>query len=240
MHAELRIGTSGWVYRHWRALFYPAGLTAEQFLPHYAARFDTVEVNYSFYRLPPREVFVAWREATPPDFVFAVKASRYLTHMKKLRDSAEPLARLLANAEGLGPKLGPILFQFPHNWACDLERLRGFLPLLPTSHRYAFEFRNASWLVPEVYAALAAHGCALCIPDSPTLPQDRRLTADFTYVRMHAGRTSAKYADEELAEWAGWLARVTAEGLDAYVYFNNDVSGYAVENALRLREMLGV
>jgi uncharacterized protein YecE (DUF72 family) len=239
MRAELRIGTSGWVYRHWQGLFYPAGLTGEQLLRFYSSRFDTVEVNYSFYRLPSRDVFAAWREASPEGFVFAVKASRYLTHMKKLRNPAEPLARLLASAEGLGPKLGPILFQFPHNWPRDVERLRAFLPLLPEGQRYAFEFRHPTWLAPEVYAALRQAGCALCIPDSPTLPQDRQVTAEFTYVRLHAGRSSARYSDDELTEWAGWLGRTVADGVAAYVYFNNDIAGYAVENARRLREMLG-
>ncbi len=234
----LAVGTSGWVYRHWRGVFYPEGLGGEQLLRFYASRFATVEVNYSFYRLPPREVFAAWRAATPPGFVFAVKASRYLTHMRKLREPAEPLARLLESAAGLGEKLGPILFQFPRNWGRDLERLRAFLPLLPADHRYAFEFRNASWLVPEVYATLAERRCALCIPDGPGVPQDRRLTAGFTYVRMHGGRHSARYAEAELAEWAAWLAARLAAGVDCYVYFNNDVGGFAVENARQLRELV--
>ena len=238
MGGQLLIGTSGWVYRHWYGPFYPAGLARDQLLPFYAARFRTVEINYSFYRLPSRENFEAWRSATPDDFVFAVKASRYLTHVRRLRDAAEPLNRLLGSARGLGPKLGPLLFQFPGDWPHNQRRLEDFLALLPAGDRCAFEFRHASWLVPEVYQALAAHECALCIPDSPTLPQDRQVTAPYVYLRMHSGRFSANYTDAELARWVGWLAGRLAEGLDVYVYFNNDVAGYAVANALRLGELL--
>jgi uncharacterized protein YecE (DUF72 family) len=215
-------------------------VTGEALLPYYAARYPTVEVNYSFYRLPSREVFASWREATPDGFVFAVKASRYLTHMKKLRDAAEPLGRLLASVEGLGPKVGPILLQFPHTWPRDLERLRSFLPLLPADTRFAFEFRHPSWLEPEVFAALREHCCALCIPDSPTLPQAREVTADFSYVRLHAGRyEGGNYTEGELAEWAGWLRGRLAEGITSWVYFNNDWEGFALANARRLMELLG-
>lgn len=238
MSGKLRIGTSGWVYPHWRGIYYPPSLSGERLLSFYAADFDTVEVNYSFYRLPPPEVFAAWREATPPGFLFAVKASRYLTHMKKLRDAADPLERLLRGAVVLGPKLGPILFQFPHTWPRDLDRLRSFLPLLPEGHRYAFEFRHETWLDPQVYTALSVRGCALCIADSPTFPQERRVTAGFTYVRLHAGHHSPRYSDEELAEWADWTGERLWEGIDVYGYFNNDVGGFAVENARRLRELL--
>ncbi len=173
-----------------------------------------------------------------------MKASRYLTHMKKLRDAAEPLERLMTSVAGLGPKLGPILFQFPHTWPLDLARLEAFLPLLqadaiPTDARFAFEFRHASWLRPEVYSSLREHRCALCIPDSPTLPQDRQVTTDFAYVRLHAGRyLGGDYTEGELGDWAGWLRARRDEGIDAWVYFNNDWEGYALGNARRLTEML--
>ncbi len=234
------VGTSGWVYKHWQGRFYPRDVRGDALLPYYAARFPTVEVNYSFYRLPPREVFAAWRAATPEGFCFAVKASRYLTHMKKLRDAAEPLDRLMQSVAGLGPKLGPILLQFPHTWPLDLGRLESFLPLLPTDARSAIEFRHASWLRPEVYDCLREHRCALCIPDSPTLPQDRVVTTDFTYVRLHAGRyQGGNYTEGELAEWAGWLRARRDEGINAWVYLNNDWEGFALANAKRLTELLG-
>ena len=136
------IGTSGWVYRHWKGIFYPRDLPAARQLSFYAEHFPTVEINYSFYRLPTRENFEHWRDETPPGFTFAVKASRFLTHVKKLKDPEEPLANLLDRARGLGDKLGPILFQFPPNWPKDLDRLQAFLPLLPRELRFAFEFRN--------------------------------------------------------------------------------------------------
>jgi uncharacterized protein YecE (DUF72 family) len=234
------VGTSGWVYKHWQGRFYPPEVRAEARLPFYAARFPTVEVNYSFYRLPTREIFETWGNGTPDGFVFAVKASRYLTHMKRLRDAAEPLERLMASVSGLGPKLGPILFQFPHTWQIDLERLAAFLRLHPPSARFAFEFRHSSWLRPEVYECLREHHCALCIPDSPTLPQDRQVTTDFTYVRLHAGRSDGgNYTEGELASWADWLRGRRDEGVHAWVYFNNDWEGFAPQNAQRLMELLG-
>ncbi len=160
--------------------------------------------------------------------------------MKKLRDAAEPLGRLMASVAGLGSKLGPILFQFPHTWPLDLERLTAFLPHLPADARFAFEFRHPSWLRPEVYERLRAHRCALCVPDSPTLPQDRQVTTDFTYVRLHAGRyEGGNYTEGELQEWASWLRARRDEGIGAWVYFNNDWEGFALGNARRLTELVG-
>src|SRR5438067_7252988 len=152
----LRIGTSGWVYKHWSGIFYPPKLAGEKQLPFYAERFDTVEVNFSFYRLPERSVFETWRRQTPEGFLFAVKGSRYLTHMKKLKEPEEPLSRLMGRASGLGEKLGPILFQFPHTWSVHVERLESFLQALQTypGQRFAFEFRHSSWLTPRVYELL--------------------------------------------------------------------------------------
>src|SRR5579859_6115070 len=173
----LWIGTSGWVYKHWLGIFYPARMPSPQQLPFYAARFPTVEVNYSFYRLPERAVFETWREQTPQGFLFAVKGSRYLTHMKKLKDPQEPLSRLMERAGGLGEKLGPILFQFPWTWAADRGRLAAFLEALRSyaPQRFAFEFRHDSWLRPEIYSLLEEAGAALCLPVSPSMPLDVRL-----------------------------------------------------------------
>lgn len=238
MADRLFVGTSGWSYKHWVGVFYPPQLPPARYLPHYAGHFDTVEINYSFYRLPSHEAFVTWRQETPAGFVFAVKASRYLTHMRKLKEPAEPLRRLLEAAGGLGDKLGPLLFQFPAQWRKNLPRLEGLLAILPPGRRCAFEFRHPSWLGEDVYAALARHGCALCIPDHPALPRALRLTADFTYLRFHAGRYIADYSAAELALWAGRLRGFLAAGADVYAYFNNDVAGYAVQNAAALKSLL--
>src|SRR5579875_1229628 len=236
----LRIGTSGWVYKHWLDIFYPRSLPAREQLSFYAQHFDTVEVNYSFYRLPPRSVFEGWREQSPPGFLFAVKASRFLTHRKKLKDPEEPLQRLMESAGGLNEKLGPILFQFPQTWHVNVERLAHFVTALGAypDHRYAFEFRHASWLVPAVYDLLERAGAALVLPVSPTVPIDVRLTAPWTYLRFHTGKHGVGFDKDELAEWAGVLRPWLENGVDAYVYFNNDPGGYALRNAVMLREML--
>lgn len=238
MAARLFVGTSGWIYKHWVGILYPPGLPATRYLATYARQFDTVEVNYSFYRLPSREAFVNWRLETPAGFVFAIKASRYLTHMKKLKEPAEPVRRLLDVSAGLEGKLGPFLFQFPAQWGKNLPRLEGLLDMLPGGHRYAFEFRHATWLDEEVYAALARHDCALCIPDHPEMPQALRITTGFTYLRFHTGHQSGNYSSEELATWAERIRGFLAQGLDVYAYFNNDISGYAVQNAATLRSLL--
>ena len=237
--AMLRIGTSGWVYKHWRDRFYPRGVRASDLLSFYAHEFDTVEINYSFYRLPTLENFVAWRDQTPKDFVFAVKASRYLTHMKKLKDAAPALEKLFSRAEGLEEKLGPILFQFPAKWPLHLDRLVPFLELLPPGRRYAFEFRDSTWFAPETFRALEAHDAGLCIADRGGQSGPLQVTSDFVYVRMHAGRdVSGCYSGTELQRWADRVEEWTGRGLDVYLYFNNDWNGFAVMNARQLLENL--
>jgi len=237
----LFLGTSGWVYKHWMDLFYPRQMPSEQQLPFYAQHFPTVEVNFSFYRLPERAVFETWREQTPPEFLFAVKGSRYLTHMKKLKDPAEPLSRLMERASGLQEKLGPILFQFPHTWQLNLERLEPFLELLQQypQQRYTFEFRHPSWLIPSVYQALERVGAALCLPVSPTVPLDVCLTTSWTYIRMHSGQWGTGYSDEELLTWADHIRTFLEKDVDVYVYFNNDPEGHAIRDCQRLSGLLG-
>ena len=240
----LWIGTSGWVYRHWMpplGTFYPSKLPSARQLPFYAEHFPTVEVNFSFYRLPERSVFETWREQTPDDFLFAVKGNRYLTHMKRLKDPEEPLERLLDRAAGLGTKLGPILFQFPARWPLNLDRLAQFLDALGPYRpgRYAFEFRHDSWLVADVYRLLERAEAALCLPVSPVVPVDVRLTASWTYIRMHGGRASIGFGDDELTTWAGHVRAFMDQGADTYVYFNNDPEGHAIVDARRLRDTLG-
>jgi uncharacterized protein YecE (DUF72 family) len=238
---ELRIGTSGWSYKHWLGIFYPKELPASEQLRFYSETFDSVETNYTFYQLPPRARFEAWREQTPPGFLFAVKGSQYLTHMKKLREPEEPLARLEQAAGGLGPKLGPILFQFPRRFERDLERLDGFLRALGRyrGQRFAFEFRHRSWLEESVYERLRAHDAALCLPVGWGIPLDARLTASWTYVRFHGGEPGPGFSDAELRPWARRLGAYLAQGVDVYGYFNNDPDGAAVRDGMRLRAMLG-
>ncbi|MEI2578423.1 DUF72 domain-containing protein [Scytonema sp. PRP1] len=237
---KLQIGTSGWVYKHWMGIFYPLHLPSNQQLSFYAQNFSTVEINFSFYRLPERSVFESWREQTPSGFVFAVKGSRYLTHMKKLKDPQEPLSRLMERVEGLQEKLGPILFQFPHTWHLNLERLQPFLVLLQTypQQRFTFEFRHSSWLIPQVYKLLEHAGAALCLPVSPTVPLDVRLTAPWTYIRMHTGQYGVGYSDEELSIWANRIRLFLQQEADVYIYFNNDPDGHAIRDAQHLCRLL--
>jgi uncharacterized protein YecE (DUF72 family) len=244
--ADVWIGTSGWSYKHWEdGAFYPPGLPAADHLPYFAAQFPTVEINYSYYRLPPRRTFEQWQHRAPGGFRFAVKASRYLTHMKKLKDPAEPLERLLHNAEGLGSALGPVLFQFPGRWDVDLARLQEFMVALREHprHLYAFEFRHKSWLIDAVYACLREHNAALCLPIGWGIPLDVQLTADWTYVRFHGGERSHYFEDDELKPWAKRLRSWRLRGIDAYCYFNNDALWHgrpaAIDNARRLRELVG-
>ncbi len=237
---RLWIGTSGWVYPHWRSVFYPPKLKTADWLSFYARHFATVELNNSFYRLPSERAFDAWRDTVPPGFRFAVKANRYLTHMKKLRDPAEPLERFLSRTRRLGDRLGPILYQLPPNWNCNLERLSEFLSILPADLTHAFEFRNATWFTEEVFVLLADHGAAFCIISLPGAECPLRATAPTVYIRLHGSEAKygSCYREDELQWWAGQVARFLAEGREVYVYFNNDAFGYAVQNARRLRELL--
>lgn len=238
--AEVRIGTSGYVYPHWRkGVFYPPGLPAKEELGYYASRFRTVELNNSFYRLPTPEMFVRWREATPSDFDFAVKASRYITHIKRLRDVADEVALFMERAVLLGPKLGPVLFQLPPTQQLDLPRLRQFLLVLSSDRRWVVEFRHPSWHTPECYQLLAEHEVALCIPVGGRLEPDRVTTAPFTYIRMHRGQEPAGgFTAAELAEWARRVRALTASGKQVYVYFNNDWQGFAIRDAVAFESCL--
>lgn len=233
------MGTSGWHYAHWKEVFYPPGLQPAKWLSFYAQSFESVEVNNSFYRLPSREVFSAWSQSVPSGFVFAVKASRFITHIKKLKDPREPLERLINSAAGLGDKLGPILFQLPPHWKSNPGRLEEFIKALPGDQRYAFEFRDPSWLNEETYRMLEASNCAFCIASSRSFPKARRVTADFSFIRFHGGRLpGGKYSRGELKDWASFTRDLLDGGKDTYAYFNNDPYGYAVEDARAFRALL--
>ena len=236
------IGTSGWVYKHWRnGVFYPKGLAANEQLAFYADNFKTVEINFSFYRLPERSVFESWREQTPKGFLFAVKGSRYLTHMKKLNDPQESLERLETRAAGLNEKLGPILFQFPHTWPIHIERLENFVQLLKSHRRqrFAFEFRHKSWLTNEVFDLLKSVDAALCIPVAPGIPCEGQLVASWSYLRFHRGARGVGFGQKELSLWAERIRAFSEKGAEVFAYFNNDPGGFAIRDARRLREMLG-
>ena len=234
------MGTSGWHYQHWSGVFYPADLKPKDWLEFYARHFDTVEINNSFYRLPSHATFNSWAGKTPRGFVFAVKASRFITHMKKLKQPGDALSSLLENAGGLGKKLGPILFQLPPNWKRNPSRLKEFICALPKGNRYAFEFRDESWLHDDIYGLLEAANCALCIASSPSFPRSRRVTADFAFLRFHGGEVlyGSRYSPDELEGWAAFARSLLEEGRDVYAYFNNDAFGYAVEDAEAFRNLV--
>ena len=238
---EIRIGTSGWHYKHWHGPFYPVDLPASRMLAFYLDHFDTVEINNSFYRLPLASTFENWKRQTPPDFCFAVKASRYLTHMKKLKDPQPGLQRFLPVATLLGDKLGPILFQLPPRWSCNASRLDQFLQALPRQHRYSFEFRDASWHCQEIYKLLARYNAAFCMYELAGFKSPTRLTADFTYVRLHGPAKKAyqgSYDSAALNVWSDRIWKWQSELKAVYVYFDNDQSGYAVQNALQLKTLV--
>jgi len=238
MTCDIRIGTSGYHYQHWRGPFYPEGMPASKMLEFYREHFDTLELNNSFYRLPTEAAFDAWREMTPPDFVFAVKASRFLTHNKKLKDPENAVQNLLPLAERLGNKLGPILFQFPPMWKVNTERLEGLLQILRRRHRYAFEFRELTWITPEIDKLLARFNAAFCIYELAGYRSPLTITADFAYVRLHgpgAGKYQGSYDDGSLRHWTKQIREWSKTLAAIYVYFDNDQSGYAVKNALTLK-----
>jgi uncharacterized protein YecE (DUF72 family) len=238
---SIHIGTSGWHYDHWRGPFYPKDLSKEDFLEYYAERFYTVEVNNSFYQLPKEETLILWRNTTPRGFTFTVKASRYITHMKKLKDPEESLATLLERIAILEGKLGPLLFQLPPKWRFNPERFRGFLAALPRDYRYAFEFRDPSWYHPEAYEALTEHGAAFCMYELAGHLSPKEVTADFIYIRLHGPGDAyqGQYETSVLAGWAGAISTWAKQGKEAFCYFDNDEAGYAAQDALRLQEMIG-
>ncbi|WP_244843831.1 DUF72 domain-containing protein [Actinocatenispora sera] len=236
--ARIVLGTSGWQYRDWRGVLYPAGVPQRRWLEHYAARFDTVELNNAFYRLPSRETFAAWRQRTPDGFVLTVKASRYLTHVRRLREPAEPVARLLSHAAGLGDRLCPILLQLPPTLTAEPERLAATLAAFPAGQRVAVEPRHESWWTPSTRDLLERHGAALCWADrfGPVTPTWR--TADFGYLRLHEGGTEPwpHYPSDALRRWLDRIGETFA-GTETYVYLNNDPHGFAVTDAVELAEL---
>ncbi|HEX7265528.1 MAG TPA: DUF72 domain-containing protein [Candidatus Dormibacteraeota bacterium] len=228
------IGTSGWQYRHWRHVFYPDKLPQQSWLEHYAASFQTVEVNNTFYNLPEAGVFDAWKRQTPSDFVFALKMSRFLTHLKRLRDPEEPVERFMDRARSLGRKRGPILIQLPPMLKVDVGRLDAALAVFPSSERVAVEFRHESWFVSQVRSLLEQRGAALCLADAPNRTQPYWRTAAWTLLRFHEGRSpnAPGYSRPALSTWVARLARDWGPESDAFAYFNNDAGGWALRDAV--------
>ena len=236
----VRIGCSGWMYRHWRGRFYPQRLAAKRWFRHYAETFDTAEINNSFYRLPPASTFAGWRDAAPPGFHYAVKANRFLTQAKKLKDCAEPLARMMAPLRELGHTTGPILYQLPPRFRINLERLESFLALLPRDLAHVFEFREPSWYVPETLELLETYGASFCAHDMPELATPRWASGPVAYVRFHGGvgKYWGRYSDEALIGWADWMVEQAKSGRAVWAFFNNDIDAHAIHDALTLRAML--
>jgi uncharacterized protein YecE (DUF72 family) len=238
--AKIYIGTSGWSYKHWIGTFYPAGIKdAEQF-GYYLKAFNTVELNNPFYHLPSKETFSKWRKKTPADFIFAVKASRYITHMKKLTDGKETTAEFFKNAKWLKEKLGPVLFQLPPGWKINTERLADFLKHLPKKYRYVFEFRNATWYDEKVYELLRKYNCAFCIYELEHHLSPVEITSDFVYIRLHGpeGKYAGSYSEEALKKWAAQCNQWKKQKKDVFIYFDNDQLGYAAFNAITLKKIL--
>lgn len=234
------IGTSGWHYQHWIGPFYPEGTSPKDMLGFYAAHFSTVEINNSFYRLPSLAATKSWAAQAPKDFVFACKASRYTTHVKRLKDAPKSFEKFFPRLKPLGKKLGPILFQTPPHFLLDIERLKAFIKALPKRRRYAFEFRDPRWFTEEVREVLTKSNCAFCIFDIGGLQSPQWLTADFAYLRLHGpGRKyQGSYNDKALQQWARLIRGFLRKGADVYCYFDNDEAGYAAKDALRLRKMI--
>jgi uncharacterized protein YecE (DUF72 family) len=234
----LFVGTSGWQYAHWRERFYPRGVAQRRWLEWFAERFQTVELNNSFYRLPAETAFDGWRDGTPDDFRFAVKMSRFLTHIKRLRDPQDPVSLFCSRAERLGPKLGPVLVQLPPRLEADPDRLAAALACFPRDVRVAVEFRDASWFTDAVRQVLEEHRAALCLADGAAVSVPTWRTADWGFVRFHWGGGTPEpcYPRATLRRWADRLAQTWSADADVFVYFNNDQLGCAIRDAAAFAE----
>jgi len=238
---SVHIGTSGWHYKHWVGPFYPPKMPPSEMLRFYLKRFDTVEINNSFYRLPAATAIEGWCRQTPPNFCFAVKASRYITHNRKLNDPVNTVEKFTSVIEKLRQRLGPILFQLPPHWKLNLERLEQFLEGLPKHHRYVFEFRNPTWNVSEVYELLNRYNAAYCVYELAGFQSPIQITADFAYVRLHgpgANKYQGHYTEQTLRTWAARIEAWRNELKHIFVYFDNDQAAYAPKNALELKRLL--
>lgn len=251
MPGRIFIGTSGWNYKHWRGVFYPEELSTKAWFEYYSKRFDTVEINNTFYNLPDPSVFKNWKKQAPTDFIYAVKANRYITHMKKLKEPDSALKNFFSRVKYLEENLGPILYQLPPHWRCNVDRLQAFLTELPKDKIHVFEFRDDSWFTKEVFEILDSHNASFCIHDMPYVLArggsasggkcPEITTGKVAYVRFHGatGIYQGGYPVQMLEKWADWVSN-QAKTRDVYAYFNNDAEGHAVKDAARLKKLLGV
>jgi uncharacterized protein YecE (DUF72 family) len=240
---RIRVGTSGWVYKDWRGRFYPAELPTSDWFTFFSQNFDTVEINNTFYRRVPDTVFAAWKAQAPPGFLYAVKASRVLTHRKKLIDAADSLPGILEPARLLGRHLGPVLYQLPPRWHVNVERLRAFLAVLPTGFRHVVEFRDPTWYSPAVRDLLEEHGVGFCIHDLKGERTPTWATGAIAYVRFHGPTTAAyrgRFGRARLRPWADMLREIAASGREVFAYFNNDIGGAALDDARDLLDLLAL
>jgi uncharacterized protein YecE (DUF72 family) len=238
--ARYFIGTSGWHYDDWRGRFYPEKLPKTKWLEFYAGHFATLELNNPFYHLPSEKAFRNWHDASPPEFVFAVKVSRFITHIKRLKDGDEAVHNFMSRVAFLKEKLGPLLYQLPPGLHRDDARLSSFLNILPQGLKHAIEFRHQSWFEEDVFEILRRYHIGFCVFDMPKLTAPIISTADFAYIRFHGSDSlyASRYTDKEMTDWAKKIKRLGKDLKEVYIYFNNDVAGYALENARTLRNRL--
>ena len=238
---KIHIGTSGWHYKHWKGSFYPEDLPDKEMLRFYAERLQTAEINNSFYQVPEKKTLQQWSRAVSDNFIFSAKASRYITHMKKLKDPQEPVKNFMNKITALGDSLGPVLFQLPPNWRKNQKRLQSFLDALPSGHRFTIEFRDEDWFGEDINELLEEHGIGFCIYDFNRRQSPKTVTADFVYIRLHGpdGKYKGKYNTSVLSGWAGAISQWAEQGKDVFCYFDNDQAGYAAENAMQLHRMIG-
>ena len=234
------VGTSGWHYEHWRRLFYPEKLQKPKWLEFYTSQFNTVEINNSFYRLPSENDFNAWLNASPPDFTFAIKVNRFITHIKRLKNTADSMNRFIDRVRILDNKLGPLLYQLPPNMHRNNDVLESFLAALPEGLRHVFEFRHESWINEGVFKLLRRYNAGFCVFNMPSLTCPLIATADFAYIRFHGstGLYCSYYSNKELANWAKKISDLAKNLETTYIYFNNDAEAFAVSNAKTLRTHL--
>ncbi len=234
------IGTSGWSYKHWKDKFYPEDIKQKDWLNYYTKKFDTVELNGSFYHLPKKETFRNWKEVTPDNFIFSVKASRFITHNKKLKDPKEPVRNFYESANRLGKKIGITLFQLPPNLNYNHDKLKHFVKILPKTKRYTIEFRNQTWWNDDAFSILKKNNIAFCIFELGDVQSPKMITADFVYIRLHGpdGKYKGNYNKVLLSKWKKDIQKWNKEGKDVYCYFDNDEKAYAPNNALKLISML--
>lgn len=237
--SRIRVGCSGWNYKHWKGVFYPEDMPQKKWFAFYARIFDTVEINNTFYNLPSEKTFRSWADQAESNFLYSVKANRYITHIKRLKEPEKSLKRFFERARLLGKHLGPILYQLPPNWRCDIERLRNFLEHLPGDLVHVFEFRDQRWLNDEVFDSLGEAGVSFCVHDMEGLEVPRKAMGPVVYVRFHGydGKYEGQYPEQSLRPWAKWL-NDEAGRRDIYAYFNNDQGGHAIGDAKTLRSKL--